>query len=503
MPPCRLKGAVIQFKKYFLALVFTVALCCGLSVSAFAVQYSASDVGGSYMSNYDGSIAKYTQFDVGSFPLSFSTVFPSSVTQTSPKQIFTLSLPQVIPAGKTFYFRFMFPDVHSSFDIPGSYTFSFSSSGAVFTPTSFFDVDLVNLTLHPNDSVIELIDPSSFSSGFIFDESGSPVGFNVSGVLLSDFSVFQCSVLLGNTSYPYIVETTFTSYNDIIFSDSPIVSSSVYNPQISASQFSVTSTTFTSQVNLTGLDPTKIYRPYWSLYEVSDLTTVISSGYSNQIGDVTGVEDYTGYSRIVDLKPGTEYLINWNLYEVGSFPVPTASEIRFTTLSDGSSGGGSGSTDDSGGILLMILNKVSAILDTLSGGQSEGILASINEKLGALIDTLANPEAQQLEDNFKESLTGVNDNFFGDSAKGQAVTVSDVGNLADTQSTVKNIFQSDYTVSDFFALFGDSSYFGWFSVETAMDLNPISYGGVSAADMDDPYNMQAYYENLEKVRGKR
>lgn len=584
-------------------MIFTVALCCGLSVSAFAVQANLSDISGQYWSD-TGKTFTSIDFSAGSFPLSYTTNFVSDSSLKIANGFYvTGGIPSFVSSGDRFYFKYILPySDYGNFE-SASYIFY----GSSISYSSRINVDYLNKTATLTNSVLSYpFKSSDFNYSFITDSSGNAIGFSFDVAYLRSCGSIRIYNYY-NSTVSAVFTTTYSSYDDLIISTEPIsdtptytptitasasnitsttidfsievtgmnpaktynirmdgttaggeeiseiigtitgqenysISSEMgpfepnttypatyvlledgvevssyfltfttlppeYDPQLSISPFSVTSNTMTCQIDMTDFDPSGSYRLYYdlALYEdVGDTSSSVSKGYSNQIGIVSGISDFTGYHRFTDLTPGTEYYVAWTVEDLATgTAVPVVDSVTFTTLDDGSGGGGSGSSDDSSGILLMILNKVSAILDTLNGGQSEGILASINEKLDALIDTLANPEEQQLEDNFKDSLIEVNNNFFGDDAPGQAVRVSDVGNLANTQGTVKTIFQSDYTVSDFFALFSDSSFFGWFSAETAMDLNPLAYGSPSAADLDDPYNMQEYYDNLEKVRGKK
>ena len=50
---------VIQFKKYLLTLVFTVALCCGLSVSASAADFRYGGMIGPELPDVDATAYPY------------------------------------------------------------------------------------------------------------------------------------------------------------------------------------------------------------------------------------------------------------------------------------------------------------------------------------------------------------------------------------------------------------------------------------------------------------
>lgn len=528
---------IFQFKKLFLSLIFTVALCCGLSVSAFANEnfyYNGVELPPlpSYiLENYQYlDITHPTSSYYGLYGRTVPIYCKNGSTSFYAQAPFKVILYEITSPGGNWQLwseRTNSDSAEYSANTQGSYVWSnydilnIDTGAVAFYGSQPVPVDP---PVVPTLSVTAT-DITSTTADITFDATGldpskeyqirmEAVGdSSISGIIatFSGSETFNETVHTTDLTPDTVYSFKYTLIEDGV--DTSAVSTLtyttlpfVYDPELSVSVFSVTTNTATCQIDMAGFDPSGSYRLYYDLAlseDVGDTSSSISKGYSNQIGTVSGVTNYTGYHRFTDLSPNTEYYVAWTVEDMATgTAVPVVDSVTFTTSDDGSGGGGAGSSDDSSGILLMILNKVTAILDTLNGGQSEGILASINEKLGALIDTLANPEEQKLEDNFKGSLTEVNNNFFGDDAAGQAVTVSDVGNLANAQGTVKTLFQSDYTVSDFFGLFSDNSFFGWFSIETALDLNP-SYGSPAVVDLDDPYNMDIYYENLEKVRGKK
>lgn len=265
-----------------------------------------------------------------------------------------------------------------------------------------------------------------------------------------------------------------------------------YNPQISAIQYSVTSDSFMSQVTMTGLNPAHTYKLHYGLYDydADGNEQLVSSGYPPDFGEISGVRSFTGYHQLTDLTPNTDYLIQWLAADLtDNSIVVSLSNVEFTTLDDGSGGGGSGSSDDNSGILLMILNKVSAILDTMNGGQSEGILASINEKLDSLIATLANPAEQAIEQSFQETTQYVADNVFGGESD-LKVTTSNIGDVASIASTGKQLFGVSSTVGDFLGLITGETGFAWFSEETKSGLTSVDSVSVAFYSFEDTHSKE-------------
>lgn len=91
---------------------------------------------------------------------------------------------------------------------------------------------------------------------------------------------------------------------------------------------------------------------------------------------------------------------------------------------------------------------------------------------------------------FTEQFWGENsDNAFD----GASVTES-----ADILNETKQLFNTGVSTSDFFSLFGDSSWGHWFSSETRDDLDTVP--SVSALDLYEDEEKSAYEKNLDAIR---
>lgn len=91
---------------------------------------------------------------------------------------------------------------------------------------------------------------------------------------------------------------------------------------------------------------------------------------------------------------------------------------------------------------------------------------------------------------FTEQFWGENsDNAFD----GASVTES-----ADILNETKQLFNTGVSTSDFFSLFGDSSWGHWFSAETRDDLDTVP--SVSALDLYEDEEKSAYEKNLDAIR---
>lgn len=266
-----------------------------------------------------------------------------------------------------------------------------------------------------------------------------------------------------------------------------------YLPSLTVNVNSVDSSSAMFDVTVYDADPEATYTIEWSVYRAG---TQVDTGVGSSI--MEGGTSYKGQWALSGLASGTTYSTLFELYADGE-STGVMQSVSFTTNVGSSTEqpditetptGGYESDKDYGPLLTLMLNEL------------YHLRYDIVPDLKSIVQTLANPAEDKVAVNNEPLLNEINNVLYNEAGNGNALTVSDIGDLADIQGVFKGIFSGDYGFSDFLDLFSDDSFGSWFSSDTAMNLNPTAYGSPSAADLDDPYNMQAYYDNMEKVRNK-
>lgn len=121
---------------------------------------------------------------------------------------------------------------------------------------------------------------------------------------------------------------------------------------------------------------------------------------------------------------------------------------------------------------------------------------SMEDKLGRLAYVFGSDEDLQLKDEADPGTDAFRENFGGGLSLGQ------ISDGADVVEGVNGLFDSGYSFGDAFTeISGESMFTMWFSAENAAAID--STGSVMVLDDSDPYNMQIYYDRLQKVAEKR
>lgn len=207
------------------------------------------------------------------------------------------------------------------------------------------------------------------------------------------------------------------------------------------------------------------------------------------------------------LTPETEYTLEYVLLENGEEASVSASET-FTTLAAEADD----PVDDTETLSLLsaILAAIGdqndrqeqeheSLLTTLSSlwirlRYIEEFSANIWESVKALAPSA---EETALKEASKETTQAVTDSLYADDAPTK-VTASDVKDVATSGNAVVNTFDTGTTVGDFFSVFSDYVFTGWFSEETRANLDSVN--AVSTFGLgDDPYNHDSYNKNMEAL----
>lgn len=130
--------------------------------------------------------------------------------------------------------------------------------------------------------------------------------------------------------------------------------------------------------------------------------------------------------------------------------------------------------------------SVSNLLDAL------GLIGtSLQNPLAKLQYVLADEDDIALKDASKDNQNSFKDNFTGDGDA--AVKPSDIGDMADFSSGLKDAFSGSGSLSDVFSLFSDSRASWFFSEEVARDLDRVNApSGASASD-----DLEHYFSNVD------
>lgn len=121
---------------------------------------------------------------------------------------------------------------------------------------------------------------------------------------------------------------------------------------------------------------------------------------------------------------------------------------------------------------------------------------SMEDKLGRLAYVFGSDEDLALKDEADPGTDAFRENFGGGLSLGQ------ISDGADVVDGVNGLFDSGYSFGDAFTeISGESMFTMWFSAENAAAID--STGSVMALDDGDPYNMQAYFDNVQAVTERR
>lgn len=117
--------------------------------------------------------------------------------------------------------------------------------------------------------------------------------------------------------------------------------------------------------------------------------------------------------------------------------------------------------------------------------------------LNALSALAPSEQETALKDVTSDITTAYTETFFGEGSDNAIGDVS-ITESADILNGTKQLFNTGVSTSDFFGLFGDSSWGHWFSEETRADLHTVP--SVSTLDLYDDEEKSAYEKNLDAIR---
>lgn len=121
---------------------------------------------------------------------------------------------------------------------------------------------------------------------------------------------------------------------------------------------------------------------------------------------------------------------------------------------------------------------------------------SMEDKLGRLAYVFGSDEDLKLKEESDPGTVAFRENFGGGLSLGQ------ISDGADVVEGVSGLFNSGYSFGDAFTeISSEAGFFVWFTPECAAALD--STGSVMTLDDSDPYNMQLYYDHVQKVKEKR
>lgn len=254
---------------------------------------------------------------------------------------------------------------------------------------------------------------------------------------------------------------------------------------------------------------------------LSDSDTYFIRGYCYQDSSLIATVDspsWTGSGtyctvEFSGLTPSTTYDFEYVLY-VNDTETSVTYTNSVTTL-EASSGGddsGDGGAGDGGGssggcaecpsILSSILSAITNQSTFLSNWKQDwstrmdGFEESILSAVSALAP-VPDPAETALKTATTETVTAVTNEFWG-SDSDTAISPTNITESANVLSNVKNMFDIGVSTSDFFGLFGDSSWSYWFSEETRADLDTVP--SVSTLDLYENEEKSTYEKNLDIIR---
>lgn len=207
------------------------------------------------------------------------------------------------------------------------------------------------------------------------------------------------------------------------------------------------------------------------------------------------------------LSPETEYTLDCVLLEDGAETSVTVSQT-FTTLA--AEDAPPVDETETLSLLSAILSAIREQADTqekdnltiiswfeMSWLRLRHIEQNAADILAYIKDLVPSKEESALKTATAETTKAVADTVFAEDAPTK-VTASDVKDVASSGKEVINAFDTGTSVGDFFAVFSDYTFTGWFSEETRSNLdsvNSVSTFGVH----DDPYNHDSYTKNMEAL----
>lgn len=226
---------------------------------------------------------------------------------------------------------------------------------------------------------------------------------------------------------------------------------------------------------------------------------------SSAVGPYSGPEFQTTVS-VDGLSPSTEYTVEYQLSKDGEY-TGVSQTVTVTTAADSGSGSGDGTGDGGGNsgsctecpsilsaILSAITNQSTFLIDWKQDWISR--MDSLETTLSKLIP-VPDPVETALKESVKETTKEVTDTLFADDSPTK-VTASDVKDVASSGKAVINTFDTGTSVGDFFSVFADYTFTGWFSEQTRSNLDTVNSVSLFGID-NDPYNHDSYNKNMEAL----
>lgn len=170
----------------------------------------------------------------------------------------------------------------------------------------------------------------------------------------------------------------------------------------------------------------------------------------------------------------------------------------YLAASDPISLGGSSLPDEAS--ILDVLVSIYELDDTILYmlGQLWLRLRYIEVNTLSILDAISSlaPSEQEtaLREAFKDTSSAVVEEMSGG---GFTVTRDDAKSFFESGRQVSTTFDTGTTVGDFFSVFTDYVFTGWFSEETRANLDSVNAVSTLDAEDVDPYNHDAYEKNME------
>lgn len=221
---------------------------------------------------------------------------------------------------------------------------------------------------------------------------------------------------------------------------------------------------------------------------------------SSAVGPYSGPE-FQATVSVGGLSPSTEYTVEYQLSKDGEY-TGVSQTVTVTTAAASGSGSGDGSGDSGSCACPSILNSILSAITTqtnfLSTWQQTWTtrMDGLESTLSKLIP-VPDPTETALKESVKETTTEFTKEFW-DAESDNALGSASITESADVLSNTKGLFDIGVSTSDFFGLFGDSSWGHWFSEETRSDLHTVP--SVSAVDLYEDEEKSTYEKNLDSIR---
>lgn len=242
-----------------------------------------------------------------------------------------------------------------------------------------------------------------------------------------------------------------------------------------------------------------------AIYSVKGSLSSGGTEIRSSTSDVFSGSSAVFHNTLANLSPETEYTLTYTLLENDVETTVSASQT-FTTLASATA---DDSVDETESLSLLaaiyaaIVNQNDvhlAMYDSIGNmlGHIWLRLRYIEENTGQLV-ALLTPSAEEnaLKEVTSETTQAVVDTVFAEDSTTK-VTASDVGDMADSGKAVVNAFDTGTTVGDFFSVFTDYVFTGWFSEQTRANLDSVNSVSTFRVD-DDPYNHDSYNKNMEAL----